>query len=70
LSDVYTLQDAYADQTRDILQAIYLEPPSVDPERFLAALSAYYGDVVLWEPRLLKQYTELLPKLDRAIDDK
>lgn len=70
LSDIYTLQDTYADQTRDILQAIYLEPPSVDPERFLAALSAYYGDIVLWEPRLLRQYTELLPKLDRAIGDK
>ena len=70
LSDVYTLQDAYADQTRDILQAVYLQPPVIDPERFLAALSAYYGDIVLWEPRLLEQYDELRPKLDHAIDAK
>ena len=68
LSDVYTLQDAYASQTRDILQAVYLEPPEIDPERFLAALRAYYGDIVLWEPALLRHYDELVRKLDHAIE--
>ena len=69
LSDVYTLQEQYANQTRDMMQATYLQPPSINADPFLAALKEYYGDIVLWEPALLQKYDALTPKLDRALGD-
>lgn len=60
LSRIYGLQRTYAEMTRGIMQAIYLRPM----EENYQGLRAYYGDLVLWEPQLLRLYEEILPKLD------
>jgi hypothetical protein len=69
LSQIYTLQQDYADLTRGIMQALYLRPPTENADQFLGAISGYFGDIVLWEPRLLQLYDELLPRIDRALGD-
>jgi hypothetical protein len=67
LSDIYTLQEQYSNQTRDVMLAMYLQPPSLSVESFFGALKEYYGDVVLWEPRLVDKYDVLTPKIERAL---
>jgi hypothetical protein len=63
LSRIYGLQRTYGDFTQAIMQAIYLRPMLEN----LEGLNAYYGDLVLWEPSLLKMYDEVLPQIDRAL---
>ena len=63
LSRIYGLQRTYAESTQGVMQAMYLRPLI---ETF-DGLTAYYGDLVLWEPALLKQYDEILPLIDRAL---
>lgn len=65
LSRIYGLQRTYHDQTRGILQAMYLRPLSEN----YAGLAAYYGDIVLWEPALIRMYDEVLPRIDRALGE-
>lgn len=69
LSRVYTLQQDYADLTRGAMQAMYVRTPTDNEEQFLGSVNVYYGDIVLWEPRLLEMYDELVPQLDRALGD-
>jgi hypothetical protein len=70
LSRIYTMQQGYAELSRGILQAMYLLPPmSENPTAFFGALSVYYGDIVLYEPRLLELYDEILPQIDRALGE-
>lgn len=47
------------------MQAIYLRPITENFE----GLAAYYGDVVVWEPELLRMYEDLLPQIDRALGE-
>lgn len=63
LSRVYGLQRSYADETRGMMQAVFLKP---FVETF-EGLTAYYGDLVVWEPQLLRMYDEVLPKIDTAL---
>ena len=63
LSRIYGLQRTYGDLTGRIMQAIYLRPVT---ENF-DGLVAYFGDLVLWEPKLLQMYDEVLPEIDRAL---
>jgi hypothetical protein len=63
LSRAYGLQRTYGEMTRGIMQAIYLRPIVEN----YGGLRAYYGDIVLWEPQLLRMYDELLPQIDRAL---
>ena len=65
LSRIYGLQQTYSDSTRGIMQAIYLRPLMENVE----GLTAYYGDLVLWEPQLLRLYDEILPQIDRALGE-
>jgi hypothetical protein len=65
LSRIYGLQRRYADLTRGIMQAVYLRPMTENFE----ALVYYYGDLVLWEPALLKMYDEILPQIDRNLGE-
>jgi hypothetical protein len=65
LSRTYGLQRTYAELTGSIMQAIYLRPITENFE----GLAAYYGDLVLWEPELLRMYEALLPQIDRALGD-
>ena len=65
LSRIYGLQRTYAESTQGVMQAMYLRPLI---ETF-DGLTAYYGDLVIWEPELLKQYNEILPLIDRALGE-
>ena len=65
LSRIYGLQRTYHDQTRGILQAVYLRPLGEN----YGGLAAYYGDIVLWEPALVRMYDEVLPRIDRALGE-
>jgi hypothetical protein len=65
LSRIYGLQRTYLDQTRGIVQAMYLRPLTEN----YTGLAAYYGDVVLWEPALIRLYDEVLPRIDRALGE-
>jgi hypothetical protein len=69
LSRIYGLQQAYADLTRGILNAMYLRPPTEDARGFMAAVTIYYGDIVLYEPELLRQYDEVVQEIDRALGE-
>jgi hypothetical protein len=70
LSRIYTIQQGYAELSRGILQAMYLLPPMTEnPTAFFGALSIYYGDIVLYEPKLLELYDEILPQIDRALGE-
>jgi hypothetical protein len=63
LSRIYGLQRTYHEQTRGMMQAIYLRPLGEN----YGGLAAYYGDVVLWEPALIRMYDDVLPKIDREL---
>ena len=63
LSRIYGLQRTYGDFTGRIMQAIYLRPVT---ENF-DGLVAYFGDLVLWEPKLVQMYDEILPEIDRVL---
>lgn len=63
LSRIYGLQRSYADETRGMMQAVFLRP---FVETF-EGLTAYYGDLVIWEPQLLQMYDEVLPRIDGAL---
>jgi hypothetical protein len=65
LSRIYGLQGVYSESTRGVLQAVYTRPLIETFE----GLNAYYGDLVLWEPRLLEQYETVLPLIDRALGE-
>jgi hypothetical protein len=66
LSRVYRLQRNYTEESRGIMQAIFLRPLVENFE----GLVAYYGDLVIWEPQLLRMYDELLPQIDQALGER
>jgi len=37
--------------------------------RWLTNIATYYGDCTLFEPRLLKIYDDILPRLNRALGE-
>jgi hypothetical protein len=65
LSRIYGLQRTYHEQTRGMMQAVYLRPLDEN----YTGLASYYGDVVLWEPALIRMYDEVLPQIDRALGE-
>jgi hypothetical protein len=69
LSRIYTLQQDYAGLTSAVMQAIYFRMPTENLEQFFGTVNVYYGDIVLWEPALLKLYDEVIPQIDRALGD-
>jgi len=69
LSSVYNAQNTIAELTRGVLQAMYISPPSdsKNAETFFGAVDVYYGDMAIYEPRLLAMYDEILPRIDAAL---
>jgi hypothetical protein len=67
LSRAYNVQQAYAELTRGMTQAMYLLPMDENFDAFAEATNAFLGDLTYMEPRLLAMYDELLPRLDRAL---
>ena len=72
LSNIYNLQGRIAEMTRGVVESMYLVPPIDDRNTttFMGAVMIYYGDMIVFEPRLLTMYDELLPKIDRALGEK
>jgi hypothetical protein len=72
LSSVYNLQDRIAEMTRGVMQAMYMAPPTDDRNTmsFLSSVLVYYGDMTIFEPRLLAMYDDILPRIDRALSRK
>jgi hypothetical protein len=71
LSTVYNVQERYAELTRGLLQAMYIAPPVGDRNStFFGAVLVYFGDVTLYEPRLLHMYDDLLPMSEKALGEK
>jgi hypothetical protein len=69
LSRIYNIQQDVSGLSQGISQAMYVRPPTENLDGFLAALTIYYDDIVIYEPTLLKMYDEILPRLDRAVAD-
>jgi hypothetical protein len=69
LSKIYSLQQEYQTLTLGVLQSMYVHPPSKNDDAFFRAVSLYYGDVVLIEPRLLTMYDGAVTEIDRALGE-
>jgi hypothetical protein len=67
LSRIYTLQQGYADLSNGILHAMYIRTPDENLAGFFSAVAIYYGDIVIYEPKLLELYDEVSPRIDRAL---
>ena len=67
LSRIYSAQQSYAELTRGMTQAMYLLPRRENFDVFAEAADAFFGDLVLMEPKLITMYDELLPRIDRAL---
>jgi hypothetical protein len=72
LSNIYNLQGRIADMTRGVMQSMYIAPPTDDRNTttFMGAVLVYYGDMTIFEPRLIQMYDELLPRIDKALGEK
>src|SRR5262245_52614745 len=68
-SRIYGLQRRYEGLTEGITHALYLRPPSEGPEAFFPAVAVYFGDLVFFEPELLRMYEEILPKIDQVLQE-
>jgi hypothetical protein len=68
LARTYGYQARYEGLTEGITGAMYLRPPGENLMGFFHSLSLYYADVVELEPALAKMYDEMLPQIDRALD--
>lgn len=68
-SRIYNAQKMYEGLTSGITQAMYLRTPTDSEDAFMAAVMVYYSDLSGMEPKLLDLYDELLPRLDRALDE-
>ncbi len=71
LSQIYRAQDRVDGLTSGVTQAMYFSPPALpkNEEAFLGAVLLYYGDMVIFEPALVKMYDELVPKIDKTLGD-
>jgi hypothetical protein len=65
---VYAVQRQLDAATRDATHVMYLHAGNADPTPLTRSLAVYFGDCTLIEPRLLKLYDEILPRLDAAIE--
>ena len=70
LSRVYGEQKMGAELTRGMSQAMYMLSIADNFDGFAAAAGTYYGDMVIMEPKLIQDYDELLPQIDRALGER
>ena len=69
LSRIYNEQQGYAELTRGVTQAMYLLPRRENFDAFVEAVELYFSDLVILEPKLLRLYDEVLPRIDRALGE-
>jgi hypothetical protein len=72
LANIYNMQQTLTDLTHGVIQAMYVTPPINDGNSmtFFGSVLIYYGDTVIYEPRLLEMYDAILPKIDAALGGK
>jgi hypothetical protein len=72
VSELYSAQDRINGLTSAMTQAMYAAPPSLgkNEEAFLGAVLLYYGDMTIFEPRLIQKYDAILPRIDKALGEK
>ncbi len=69
LSEVYNRQAAYTGLTDHLMQATYIRPLTENRDAFLRSVHAYLGDATYLEPAILKQYDDLLPRINKTLAD-
>ncbi len=69
ISHVYTVQRQLDNATNIITGVLYSKPMSDNVPSFLASMSIYFSDCTLIEPRLLKLYDDIIPRLDQVLGD-
>ena len=69
LSRIYNEQQGYAELTRGVTQAMYLLPRRENFDAFAEAVEAYFSDLVILEPRLVRMYDDVLPRIDHALGE-
>ena len=69
LSRVYSTQQEYAELSRSLLQAMYVNPPGQNLALFFGAVSVYYGDIVQLDPKLIEMYDDLEGQINRALGE-
>jgi hypothetical protein len=67
ISRVYRTQQAYTELLQALLQSMYIHSPYDGTDSFLTSFAVWIDDATIYEPRLLKMYDELLPKIDAAL---
>ena len=67
LSRIYNVQTSYSEFTRGMTQAMYLLPRQENFDAFAEAADAFFGDLVVMEPKLITMYDAALPRIDRAL---
>lgn len=70
LSRVYGEQKVVGELTRGMSQAMYMLSIPDNFDGFAAAAGTYYGDMVIMEPKLIQDYDQLLPQIDRALGER
>ena len=72
LSEIYNVQDQMNGLRGGFTQAMYNAPPAVgkNEEAFFGAVLLYYGDMTLFEPRMVELYDAILLRIDKALGEK
>ena len=67
VAHVYAVQRQLDAATGDITVVMYSLSGNADPAPLSRSLATYFGDCTLIEPRLLKLYDDILPRLDARL---
>ena len=67
VAHVYAVQRHLDSATRDITLVMYSRAGDADPAPLTRSFATYFGDCALIEPRLLRLYDEILPRLDARL---
>ena len=71
LSEIYNVQDQMNGLRSGFTQAMYNAPPALNKneEAFFGAVLLYYGDMRVFEPRMIVLYDAILPRIDKALGE-
>ncbi len=68
VSHAYTVQQDYGRLQLAILQStVYGRSPSQDFDGYWRSILAYYGDISIFDPTLMRAYDEALTQIDRTL---
>jgi len=69
LSNVYNVQNTVTAESQALIQSMFMTPPVEDRNTtaFMGAVLVYYGDLAIYEPRLMRMYDDVLPRIDKAL---